>query len=83
MNFGAGNTPRAVELARNDPHEDREEDLNKHADTNYDEDLGVVFKSAEAVDQALGGSLRLDFKEFMAILGIFLLELCNVKEASV
>ena len=83
VDLSARNTPRAVPLARDDPHQNSEENLEKHADANNDQDLCCVSERTEFVDQT---GLRLGrggLKEMVAILSVLLLKLGDMEETTV
>lgn len=84
VDLGAGNTPGAMPLARNDIIKDGQKDLNEHANAHGDEDLGRVVETAETVDQAgLGLSIWRGIDETITMLSILALKFGDVKETSI
>lgn len=82
-NLGAGNTPRAVVLAGNEPHQDSKEDLTEHGDGAPEKDFGGILGALETADQAGWGRNGGAVAEVVGVHGELLLLISDVEEASV
>lgn len=84
VDLGTGDTPGAMELARDKVIKDGEEDLDKHSNAHGDEDLGRIVQTAETIDQAgLGLRIGRSIDKAVAMLGILALKLGDVQETSI
>lgn len=84
MNLSTGDTPGTVPLARDDIVEDGKEDLDEHANSHSDEDLGRIVETKEPIDQAgLGLRIWRSIDGTVAMLSILALKLGDVEETSI
>lgn len=84
MDFGTGDSPGAMELARDKIIKDGEEDLDKHSNAHSNEDLGRIVETTETIDQpGLGLRIGHGIDKTVAMLGILALKLGDVQETSI
>lgn len=84
VHLSAGDTPRAVPLARDEIVKNGEEDLNKHANSDGNQDLGRIVEATEPIDQAcLGLRIWQSIDESVSMLSILALKFGDVEETGI